>query len=142
MKTATERGVYGRWLTHVREARGYRTAAAARTALAEAGIQISHSTYAEYESGAKQPSKVHLPLLERFWGPVYDPEPSAGDDALSAAIGRHIEVIVAAMDRQTAMLQAVLFTLAGRSLSPELQEWAGQQYDAIPKPLPSPDPVG
>lgn len=77
MKTPGERGPYGRWLVAARLERDLRTAEDARDALTAAGISIAKSTYAEYESGTKQPSKNHLPELERFFGAFKDPVAAA-----------------------------------------------------------------
>lgn len=85
MRTPAQRGRYGRWLVAAREAKGYETADKALSALAGAGITIGRSTYAEYESGSKVPSRNHLPLLEGFWGPVPE-ESGAADGDLAAAI--------------------------------------------------------
>ncbi len=84
MRTSEQRGRYGRWLVTSREARGWDTAVKALAALASAGITIGKSTYAEYESGTKVPSRNHLPLLEDFWGPV--PDETGASPALADAI--------------------------------------------------------
>jgi len=101
MRTPAQRGPYGRWLVAAREARGYTTAAEARRALDAAGIRIAHSTYAEYEAGTKVPSKNHLPLLERFWGPsdAYEtPGATETPDALVAALTAQTEAIAALVE--------------------------------------------
>lgn len=110
MKTPIERGRYGRWLVARREALGYATASAARTAMSAVGINIAHSTYAEYESGSKVPSRNHLPLLERFYGTLADYEAQAGT-VPTDVMGT--EAVVAAIDRQTRVLAVILSRLGG-----------------------------
>jgi transcriptional regulator with XRE-family HTH domain len=90
MKTPDERGRYGRWLVASREARGWGTAQKALDAMAAAGIRIGKSTYAEYESGSKTPSRNHLPLLERFWGPV----PALGSTETPDGVLAAVKVLV------------------------------------------------
>lgn len=54
--------------------------------MSAAGIRIGKSTYAEYESGSKAPSRNHMPLLESFWGPATGLEATQGGDDLAGAI--------------------------------------------------------
>lgn len=101
MRTPDQRGRYGRWLVAARESRGWDTAQKALDALAAAGIRIGKSTYAEYESGSKIPSRNHLPLLETFWGPVTEPERVDSDD------------LIAALRDQTAAIGSLVSAMAG-----------------------------
>lgn len=116
MRTPAQRGRYGRWLVTAREDKGYDTAVKALDALAAAGVKIGKSTYAEYEAGTKVPSRNHLPLLEGFWGPV--PDDDEGPDQ---------SAILAAIDRQTAMLERVLTAITGQMIPPDrlmaLETW-------------------
>jgi transcriptional regulator with XRE-family HTH domain len=86
MRTPDQRGRYGRWLVAAREARGWTTAQRALDAMAAVGIRIGKSTYAEYESGTKAPSRNHLPLLESFWGPPEPLQATETPDSLVAAL--------------------------------------------------------
>lgn len=110
MRTPEQRGRYGRWLVAAREGRGYSTAVQALDALAAAGITIGKSTYAEYESGSKVPSRNHLPLLESFWGAA--PLGSAGEGttlppSADPALLALIEAQTAALKDQTAAFLAL-----------------------------------
>lgn len=105
MRTPAQRGRYGRWLVRSREARGFDTAEKARAALTAAGIRIGKSTYAEYESGGKTPSRNHLPLLEQFWGPV--PAEEANETpGLAAAIAEQARAISALAVQVEALVKA------------------------------------
>ncbi len=86
MKTPAERGPDGNWLVAAREARGFRSAAAAREAIRKAtGVDIAHSAYAGYESGSKRISANHRPVLVQFWGEP-DATPAAAQSTDMAAI--------------------------------------------------------
>jgi hypothetical protein len=121
MKSPQERGRYGRWLVASREARGFSSTVEARRAMEAAGIVIGHSTYAEYEAGTKPPSKNHLPLLERFWGPVdlFEAQALDPDPSLAAAITLLVAELRAGREEREA-LEARL-----RAVEAELQSLRG-----------------
>lgn len=124
MKSDAERGRYGAWLRRARLAAGYDSVRDALAAMAREGIELSYSVLGEYEAGTKVPSRAHMPLLERFYGPVPDEE-------------LHDEGVVAAIKEQTAVLRSIRQLLAGRALDPDLQRWAAEQRAAgTQKPAP------
>jgi len=120
MKSPSERGPYGRWLVASRLDRNLATAEKARQALLTAGIEIAKSTYAEYEAGTKAPSKRHLPLLERFFGPFVEQADSAPPDDLAGAI-RALTAELAEMRREreawTHGVEAVVARLVEQDLA-------------------------
>ena len=128
MRTRAERGPYGRWLVDARLARQMNTTDAARQALADAGIVIAKSVYAQYEAGSKQPSRNHLPMLEAFWGPFADPDASGPPDVLLTALGRQSD----AMNRiaeEIKGLRDALVPVSRRAADAERRdsEWAGDR---------------
>lgn len=88
----------GNWLREQRLARGLTTQIKARRALAQAGIPIAESVYAEWESGTRLPSDAQIEKLTAFYGssPFDGVEPSADLSALVAALSLQ----AAAIDRQ------------------------------------------
>jgi len=110
MRTPAQRGPIGNWLRDERLARGWTSAGAARANLERAGIRVAPSVYAEWESGTRIPSEAQLAKLQEFYGS----EPGQSTPVDQSAI-------VAAIDRQTAMLERVLIALGGRGLDPENQ---------------------
>jgi transcriptional regulator with XRE-family HTH domain len=125
MRTPDQRGRYGRWLVAAREARGWDTAQKALDALAAAGIRIGKSTYAEYESGSKVPSRNHLPLLEGFWGRA--PDGAADEPTMAAALSAladELRLSREARDAEEARLRSVEMGLAvlAQRLGVELPE--------------------
>jgi transcriptional regulator with XRE-family HTH domain len=113
MRTPAQRGRYGQWLVAARQAKGYETATKALQAMAAAGIAIGKSTYAEYESGSKAPSKNHLPLLEAFWGPApeVNAEPTDQTD-LVVAIRELVDEMRLSRAQQDESTQALLRAVA------------------------------
>ena len=75
MVTDEQRGRYGRWLRRERLHRGW-SVDEALARLARGGYRIGESSYAEWESGRKRPSKDALPHLIGLYGEP-DPEPEA-----------------------------------------------------------------
>ncbi len=109
------------------------TAQKALDALAASGIRIGKSTYAEYESGAKTPSRNHLPLLESFWGPPEPLEATETPDGVLAAIRAQTELVSALLGELQAERQArVAWEQGFLDAMRELAKAAAPQADPAP----------
>jgi transcriptional regulator with XRE-family HTH domain len=91
MVTDEQRGRYGRWLRKERLGRGW-SVDETRAKLARAGYRIGESSYAEWESGRKRPSRDAIPHLVTLFGTeppeeaVLAPQSPDGLAELAAAI--------------------------------------------------------
>jgi hypothetical protein len=95
--------------------RGKRTQDAVIEDMAARGVKVKRAWLSRIENGAPFSDEL-LAAFEDYYGsvpPAYEPEPAAQPVDQSA--------IVAAIDRQTAMLERVLIALGGRGLDPENQ---------------------
>ena len=126
MVTDEQRGRYGRWLRRERLALGW-SVDEARARLARLGYRIGESSYAEWESGRKRPSRDALPHLVALFG---EPDPEAPPQP-EPAQGGDVAALVAEMREQNRVsrdLAAAVFRLAdaidrGQRHRPE---WAGE----------------
>lgn len=102
-RTPAQRGRIGNWLVESRLARGWDTQEKARAEIARlTGWDVAQSVYAEWESGRRIPSDANLARLEEFYG-KQETGPAQGEAGLAEA-----------MDRQTAVLSALLSWLQGQ----------------------------
>lgn len=116
-KTPAQRGSFGSWLKAAREGQ-YATQKQALAAYRRlAGLVISESEYAQWESGSRTPKEDNpkkLALL-KFYGSspeeVQAPQPPAPGDqsAVVAAIDRQ----TAAIERQSALLEQLVAAVGG-----------------------------
>lgn len=115
MVTDEQRGRYGRWLRRERLARGW-SVDETRARLARMGYRIGESSYAEWESGRKRPSRDALPQLVTLFGSEPEPEPTPPEPATS-----DLSALVAALTEQAEanrQLAAAVADLARSMASP------------------------
>jgi transcriptional regulator with XRE-family HTH domain len=128
MVTDEQRGRYGRWLRKERLARGW-SVDETRAKLARAGYRIGESSYAEWESGRKRPSRDAIPHLVALFGSeppeeaALAPQSTDGLAELAAAIREQNEV-----SRQMAMAVADLALALHRTRS-EAPQWFLERGD-------------
>lgn len=95
MKTPAQRGAFGRWLHEKRTAR-YATQAEARAEMRRlAGLDISESEYAMWESGSRTPMETNPKVqgLYAFFGGRPEEATLGGDASVAAAIRDQTEVL-------------------------------------------------
>lgn len=89
----------------------------------------------------KDPDEAKAAVLRRHFGDP--PEAPAEVPAAEPDLAALIKLQTAAIDRQTAMLRAVLEAIAGPALDPDRQAWAQARLaEAIQSPDPTPDHNG
>lgn len=136
MKTPGQRGPFGRWLTNARTERYETQADALRAYERLAGLKITPSEYAQWESGSRVPRSDNpkVARLYEFYGSMPEPEPKEepsreyGDlSSLAAATHRQADAI----ERLTAVLELFITTQAGATQPPQeaLQAIAEAEHD-------------
>jgi transcriptional regulator with XRE-family HTH domain len=132
MKTPGQRGAFGEWLTRARTRRFATQAEALREYERLAGLRITPSQYAQWESGSRVP-RADNPKVARlfdFYGsrPDDEQQEAAQPTADQAAV-------VAALDRQTAMLAAhnelLVRLISALHASPDLEAMLEDQAEAV-----------
>jgi transcriptional regulator with XRE-family HTH domain len=111
MKTPGQRGAFGSWLTRARTQRFGTQAEALREYERLAGLRITPSQYAQWESGSRTP-RADNPKVARLYD-FYGSRPEDEQEEAAEPLGNSA-AIVAALDRQTAMLERVLMALTAR----------------------------
>jgi transcriptional regulator with XRE-family HTH domain len=122
MKAPGQRGPFGRWLTRVRSERYDTQAKALRDFERLAGLRISASEYAQWESGSRVPRADNQKVLRlyEFFGsrPEDDPEEEElSEGGVVGAIDRNTAAIKAQIDvieRQARAMEALVALLAAR----------------------------
>lgn len=166
MRTPKQRGPFGNWL----QAERTRRYATQRAALADmrrlAGLHISESEFAQWESGSRVPHEDNpkVRALYDFFGsqPNHEPEPTpvlAHADEVAAAIDRQTAVFAQlleaaqaqaiAAERRADLLERVVISLlapaAGRAADPAaiqvMREWGRAALESMQSPQPEADPV-
>lgn len=125
-KTLLERGPVAAWLIESRRARGW-TAEHFLEEMAKAtGYAPTRPNYARWESGAAHPSDESMARLTAFWKAEPNEEPVSAEDP-----------VVAAMDRQTAAIAALvgelrLWRTEDRERIAQLEAWMDQRLEQTP----------
>jgi transcriptional regulator with XRE-family HTH domain len=148
-RTPAQRGPFGRWLKQVREDR-YDTQAQAIAELRRlAGVAISPSEFAQWESGSRVPrdDNPKVARLYEFFGsrPTEALEPTQSGDQVAAALliqaaalDRHTEAITALVSR----LESLASDAIREGIADALREAGlGQGGEALPPEQP-PGPFG
>jgi transcriptional regulator with XRE-family HTH domain len=133
MVTDEQRGRYGRWLRKERLGRGW-SVDETRAKLARAGYRIGESSYAEWESGRKRPSRDAIPHLVALFGSeppeeaALAPQSTDGLAELAAAIREQTDV-----NRQlvTAVGQLALVMHQDRHEAPDWFVERGDEWTAL-----------
>jgi len=138
-RTPAQRGPFGRWLKAAREER-YETQAQAIAELRRlAGISISPSEFAQWESGSRVPrdDNPKVARLYEFFGSTPALEATETPDDLVAALRDHI----AALAAQTAMMGELVRELreARQAGAPTQAEAAVRAFAAEHEPRPHPE---
>lgn len=107
-------GTFAYWLKRKREAR-YKRQEDARTDMRRlTGVDIGASTWAQWESGSRVPperNRKRQALIEFFGGWPEPVEPPLNSPLVVTDEGAALLAVVAAMDRQTTVLTALLETV-------------------------------
>jgi transcriptional regulator with XRE-family HTH domain len=132
MKTPGQRGAFGSWLTRARTQRFGTQAEALREYERLAGLRITPSQYAQWESGSRTP-RADNPKVARLYD-FYGSRPEDAQEEAAEPLGNSA-AIVAALDRQTTMLAThneLLIRLIGTlHPSPDLEAMLEEQAEAV-----------
>jgi transcriptional regulator with XRE-family HTH domain len=108
MKTPGQRGAFGEWLTRARTRRFATQAEALREYERLAGLRITPSQYAQWESGSRVP-RTDNPKVARLYD-FYGSRPEDEQQETAQPLGDQA-VIVAALDRQTVVFERLAAAL-------------------------------
>jgi transcriptional regulator with XRE-family HTH domain len=108
MKTPGQRGAFGSWLTRARTQRFGTQAEALREYERLAGLRITPSQYAQWESGSRVP-RTDNPKVARLYD-FYGSRPEDEQQETAQPLGDQA-VIVAALDRQTVVFERLAAAL-------------------------------
>jgi transcriptional regulator with XRE-family HTH domain len=132
MKTPGQRGAFGEWLTRARTRRFATQAEALREYERLAGLRITPSQYAQWESGSRVP-RADNPKVARLFD-FYGSQPEDEQQEAAQPVGDQA-AIVAALDRQTTMLAAhneLLIRLIGAlHPSPDLEAMLAERAEEV-----------
>lgn len=128
MKTPGQRGTFGDWLTRARTQRFATQAEALREYERLAGLRITPSQYAQWESGSRTP-RADNPKVARLYD-FYGSRPEDGAAAEANGTGDYAELVAAtrqqtaAIERQTEVMAELLRALAGQptGVPPSVQQ--------------------